>query len=79
MRLDDELLREAKRYASENDMTLTALMDEALREKLARGVRPTKTAAPELPTYRGHGLQQGVDLGDSAALLDLMESVDDSS
>jgi hypothetical protein len=28
----------------------------------------------ELPTFRGHGLRPGVDLDNSAALLELMES-----
>lgn len=36
IRLDDELLREAKRLAAETNQTLTAVIEEALRERLAR-------------------------------------------
>ena len=74
IRLDDPLLREAKREASRSGMTLTAIIEEALRERLAR---TASAAGPrsrvQLPTFRGQGLGPGVDLDDSAALLDLME------
>lgn len=75
LRLDDDLLREAKRYAVEHGITLTALMDRALREVLCREEwsGPGSEVSP-LPTYSGRGLRAGVDLDDGAALLDLMES-----
>jgi len=79
LRLDDDLLDQAKRYAAENGMTLTALIDQTLREALSRGEQVAGSKAPQLPTYRGRGLQPGVDLDDSAALLDLMEGSDDPS
>ncbi|ADI14516.1 type II toxin-antitoxin system VapB family antitoxin [Truepera radiovictrix] len=75
IRLDDELLREAKRLAAETNQTLTAVIEEALRERLARrkGARDRPPFTPKV--YRGpaKGLQPGVDLDDNAALLDLME------
>lgn len=40
--------------------------------RTARGVREPV----ELPTFAGDGLQPGVDLDDSAALVDLMETED---
>ncbi|MEJ2084182.1 MAG: type II toxin-antitoxin system VapB family antitoxin [Acidobacteriota bacterium] len=72
LRLDDDLLQEA--------ITLTALMDRALRETLARDDwgGPDPETRP-LPTYSGRGLRAGVDLDDGAALLDLMEGGDDSA
>ena len=36
MRLDDPLLAEAKKYAADNGRTLTAVIEDALRETLAR-------------------------------------------
>lgn len=79
LRLDDELLREAKRYAAKNDMTLTSLMDRALRETLSKARHTGGSEAIELPTFDGRGLQPGIDLDDAATLLELMESGDDSS
>ena len=43
---------------------------DAVRASLVS--RPTPGRVAELPTYRGRGLQPGVDLDDSAALLDIM-------
>jgi hypothetical protein len=73
LRLPDELLDDAKRYALERGTTLTAIFEEALREKLARPA-PQKKGRIRLSTFSGRGVQSGVDLHDSAALLDLMES-----
>ncbi|NJN52832.1 MAG: ribbon-helix-helix protein, CopG family, partial [Gammaproteobacteria bacterium] len=36
IRLDEKLLKEAKRQAAESGMTLTAIIEESLRERLAR-------------------------------------------
>lgn len=77
MRLPDELLKEAKRVAAERGTTLTALLEDALRAELAG--KPTEEGArPVRLTTSGSGwLQPGVDLDDSAALLDLMEGIGD--
>lgn len=75
IRLDDDLLREAKAHAAATDRTLTSVIEEALRALLAR--RSHDPAAEErsaLPSFAGDGLQPGVDLDDSAALLSLMEN-----
>jgi putative antitoxin of VapBC-like toxin-antitoxin system len=73
VRLDEELLRDAKRLAAEERTTLTAVLEQALRELLMRRRQPRQRARAPLPTFRGRGLQPGVDLDDSAALLDLMD------
>ena len=44
---------------------------------LARRAEGGAAEAPRLPTFTGRGLQPGVDLDDSAALLELMEGADD--
>lgn len=74
VRLDPHLLAEAKKHAVETGTTLTAVLERALRESLAR--RRERVAAPplRLKTCKGSGLRAGVDLDDSAALADLMDS-----
>lgn len=74
VRLPDDLLRAAKRHAAATGRTLTDVIADALRAALARASRPERgRAAVEVPTYGRLGTQPGVDLDDSAALLDVME------
>jgi hypothetical protein len=77
IRLPEDLARAVKRLATETDRTMTQLIEEALREAVARRDRPPKARKTRLPTFAGGGLRPGVDLDDSAALLDLMEGADD--
>jgi predicted transcriptional regulator len=72
IRLDDELLRQLKKLAIEQKRTLNSLLEEAAREKLARRRRARSREAVRLQTFRGQGVQPGVDLDDSASLLDLL-------
>ncbi len=74
--IDDELLREVKRLAAGSGKSLTSVIEDALRAALSRQRRPERSERVSLPTFDGHGLQPGVDVDDSAALLDLMESDD---
>ena len=72
IRLDDDLLTAAKTHAAQTGRTLTAVIEDALRYELARRSE-TRQPRRRLPVSGGRGLQPGVDLDDSAALLDLME------
>lgn len=75
VRLDERLLREAKAVAAQERRTLTAVIDDALRQFLARRSAPRGKRPPvKLITFRGDGLQPGVDIDDTAALIDLMEA-----
>jgi plasmid stability protein len=77
IRLDDDLLNQIKSYAARTGRTMTAVIEDALREMLARQ-QPGKEREPvKLTTVPGHGLQPGVDLYDSAALLSIMEDAND--
>jgi len=78
IRIDDELLKEAKTIAAATGRSLTELVEDSLRETLARRKAAAKTGWVSLPTFTGNGLMPGVDLDDSAALLDLMEQDDDA-
>lgn len=73
LRLDDRLLREARQIATESGRTLAAVIEDLLREALARRRGPRKPSKVRLPTFRGRGLRAGVDLDATAELLDLME------
>lgn len=72
IRLDDDLLARAKHEAIERGTTLTAVIEDALRRALTPA-RGEDRAPLVLPTFRGDGLLPGVDLDDTASLLDLLE------
>ena len=74
IRLDERLLAEAKKYAAESGQTLTAVLADALRESLARRRAQGKRKRVRLRTVKGDGVRPGVDLDDTASLLELMES-----
>lgn len=74
--VDDDLYREAKTTAAASGQTVTSLVEEALRELLAR--RRAALAGDldaALPPAVGEGgLLPGVDLTDSSALADVMDA-----
>jgi hypothetical protein len=72
--IEDGLLEEARNLARQRKNTLSAVLNETLRLGLLRTIEHSP-AAGNLPlkTFRGDGLQAGVDLHNSAELLDLME------
>ena len=73
IRLDDQLLTEAKLVAASTSRSLTSVIEDALREMLARKRTSSHRAPIRLKTASGKGLLPGIDLDDSAALLDVME------
>jgi len=75
--LPDELIQRAKKAALEADTTLTEIIENALRESLARKSQKKPRREFKLITSGHGGLQPGVDLDDTSALLDLMDGLDD--
>jgi len=74
LRVDDELLRRAKSYAARRGRSLTSVFEEALRRLLSEAERLDKHERIELPVSAATGgVLPGVDLDDSAALLDVLE------
>jgi predicted glycosyl hydrolase (DUF1957 family) len=74
LRVDDELLRRAKSYAAHRGRSLTSVFEEALRRLLSEAEQLDKRERVELPVSAATGgVLPGVDLDDSAALLDVME------
>jgi hypothetical protein len=76
VRLDEALLERARREARCRGVTLTSLIEQGLRLALhrppGRGERPV-VALPECRA--GGGVLPGVDLDDTASLLDRMDGV----
>ena len=79
IRINDQLLAEVKQHAAQTGQTLTAIIEEALRQMLAHQQQIAERPPVQLITVSGNGPQPGVDLDDSAALLDLMERFDDTA
>lgn len=73
IRIDDGLFAEVKTYAAHSGRTLNAVVEEALREAIARRARTNTSGAVALPTFAGSRLLPGVDLDDGVALRDLIE------
>lgn len=74
VRLDERLLAEVKKHCAETGRTLSSVLEEALREALARRKSPAKARPIRLKTFKGGGVHPGVDLDHGASLLDLMDS-----
>jgi hypothetical protein len=72
--LDDQLLANAKLLAQQTNKTLTAVIEDALRERLARPQSREVREPTRLPTVSGSGLVPGVGLDDSAGLRNLMDA-----
>ena len=75
--LPDELILQAKKAALEADITLTEIIENALREALAKRRREKPQSDDKLVASGHGGLQPGVDLDDTSSLLDLMDGLDD--
>ena len=76
VKIDDHLLAEAKAQAAMSGRTLNEVVEDALRESLARRQRATHERPIDLPTFGGGRLQPDVDLDDTSALMDLMEGTE---
>lgn len=76
IRLDDQLLADAKTLASQTGKTLSAVIADGLREVLARRDEKVRRKPVKLPRMSGNGFQPGVNIDSNAELLDLMGSGD---
>jgi hypothetical protein len=75
LRLDDELYRRAKAVAAEQGMSLTRLVEEAIRERLNRAAPTPRRRRLRLPVATATGglapefsnLQEAIEAADLAA------------
>lgn len=77
IRIDEQLLKDAKQLALRHGKSLTSVIEDALREAIAHQRGSGQRQPVKLVIFNGDGFRPGVDLDDSASLLDLMESSDD--
>ena len=73
VRLEDEILQQAKQYALQQGTSLTSVIREALVAYLTRPAPVGPARVLKLPTSGGGGTLPGVDLDDSAQLYDVMD------
>jgi hypothetical protein len=70
--LNEDTLRQAKQVAAANGVTLASLIEDAIRAVLNRR-DVERDPQITLPIFFGRGLKPGVDLADSAGLIDIMD------
>lgn len=73
VRIDGRLLAEAKKYAAEHGRTLTDVIEDALKDVLARHGPASGTKSVASKTVGGTGLQPSLATDDSVPLLDIIE------
>jgi hypothetical protein len=72
--IDDALLSRARQVAIQRNCTVGEVVEDALRISLVARPKSGRLAPVRpLKTFKGSGLQPGVDLTSSASLLDTME------
>jgi hypothetical protein len=74
--IPEPLLREARERAARRGSTLGQIVEEALQASFLSIDTTAEEEPVQLPTYGVGGVLPGVDLDDSAVLLDLMERAD---
>jgi hypothetical protein len=77
--IDDRLLAEYKRVAADTHRTLSYVIQDALRETLARRREAAARQPVRLPVIGAGGLRPGVDLDDNARTLELLEAERDAA
>jgi hypothetical protein len=71
--LDDRLFAEAQELAAATGQTVTAVVEEAVRESFARRTNKPEPRHVRFTTDTGRGGRPSVNLDSNAELLDLME------
>ena len=74
VRLPPGLMAQVKRLARETGRSMTQVIEDALRTAVARASAPGRRTIT-LVTATGDGLQPGIDLDDTSALLDRMDGI----
>ena len=76
IRLSDDLLAQAKEAALKSDRTLTSVIEDALRQALSGSQKQPKRRKIRLISSGEGGLRPGVNLDNTAELLDIMDGTD---
>lgn len=73
IRLNEELLQQAKQHALATQRTLTQLIQDALVSLLEREIRTESPRKIVLPTVRGDGTYPGININCNRSLRDQMD------
>lgn len=73
LNIDDQILAIAKHRAIEQGVTLTFVVENALRDAFFKAEE--KSAEIHLLTVKGPGVKPGIDLDHASSLLDIMEEL----
>lgn len=73
VQLDHRLLSEARTFAADTGRTLDALIEDALRQALARRDSGVSRKYVRLTTFGGTGPRPGVKLDSNSVVADLVE------
>ena len=73
--MDETLLAEAKRHALDTQRSLTQLIRDAVVALLQRERGTQSPRRPSLPVFLGDGVHAGIEIDNSAGLLDSMEAL----
>ncbi len=80
VRLEESLLEQAKAEAARRNTTVTALIEQGLYLVIKEGQKPKARKKIELPiSTKGGGPLPGIDISNSADLLDIMDGLVDPS
>lgn len=71
--IDDSLYRRVKARAASSGRSVSSFIEDALRVAVLTKSTGEAGKIEPLPVFGGSGVLPGVDLGDSAALRDLMD------
>jgi hypothetical protein len=73
--IEDSLLQKAKKISHERRCSLRQVIEDALRAAFAKDRKANRSNSQRpLKTFKGSGIQPGIDLSSSPALLDAMDS-----
>jgi predicted transcriptional regulator len=75
VRLPPGLMVQVKKLARDTGRTMTQVIEDALRTAVAGG-RASGSRTVTIVTANGDGLQAGVDLDDTSALLNRMDGIE---
>jgi hypothetical protein len=76
IKLDDDLLQEVKVVAARSGRTMNDVIEDAIRESLAKRRETSNSEKFEMPVFHGDGVMPGVDISNWASLLEIMERPD---
>jgi hypothetical protein len=79
VRLDEALLRSAKSYAARHHLTLTSVIEDALRRLLSEEQRAAENAPVDVLVFTGSGTRPGVDVADRQTWQHLVDEDDAES